>query len=403
MPPGTTNDVLDSAQKPRYQPDEMLVSLTHLPVVLGYLEDWGVERTRLERHEALGLARVRFKADRTVEESRRILGEGSTYDDWSPLDLAVDALREQSRRDHSGWIPTIGKNRIVGRVKVTQGLQFGGEKDTAPVPVDDLDDYLRPTGSRGAGVTVGLVDTPLLAHPWVVESIDPRTRDVQWQKGNVGGMRYHGTFVAGLILRRAPKATLLARRASTGRERDVWQLATTLATLADEGVPLINVSLCCYTRDNQPPLALTAALTAMGNRTLLVAAAGNHAKDDGSEPTHCRPAWPAAIDGVVAVGSLTESGEVAPDSPDMPWVDVFAQGDQVISSYGLTSSGGGTFARASGTSFAAAVVTGSIAAAMRDGSSARSAYQDIVPDPQDGERHVLPLPRVGGWPRDGRA
>jgi subtilisin family serine protease len=138
---------------------------------------------------------------------------------------------------------------------------------------------------------------------------------------------------------------------------------------------------------------------------VVVAAAGNHGavKDPDptggkSEPTvknQARKAgWPAALDDVIAVGAVVDAtkkeAELASFSPDAPWVDVLAPGVDLKSTFlprtckkddnGVVKEeefpeGWATW---SGTSFAAGLVSGAIAAAADPGRrSARSAAQDL--------------------------
>ena len=93
----------------------------------------------------------------------------------------------------------------------------------------------------------------------------------------------------------------------------------------------------------------------------------------------------------------------APFSPDAPWVDALAPGVDVVSTCDAVGDGTGVFARWSGTSFAAAAVTGAIAALVGPGRTARQAWEqlrDEGPHDEDG-RPVVPLSAPAGWPPDG--
>ena len=68
---------------------------------------------------------------------------------------------------------------------------------------------------------------------------------------------------------------------------------------------MLNLSLGTTTTDDEPPVALEAAVDLIEEMAaeqdrdvLIVAAAGNYGD--------CRPVWPAALRGVVAVGALTQ-------------------------------------------------------------------------------------------------
>jgi hypothetical protein len=197
----------------------------------------------------------------------------------------------------------------------------------------------------------------------------------------------HGTFVAGLVRQLAPNCRLDAQRvlASDGIGTD-FSVAEALHGLADnaEAPRVVNVSLCCTPVDGLVPVAMTAALDALAVRhpqTVVVAAAGN----DGSS----RPSWPAAHPFVVAVGAVDG---VAPAvfSNRGPWVDFSARADGVVSTnvQGMRRSGAddsssstsyaGPFAAWSGTSFAAAQVSGAFAAVIGNGLSRAEAIDELT-------------------------
>jgi subtilisin family serine protease len=136
---------------------------------------------------------------------------------------------------------------------------------------------------------------------------------------------------------------------------------------------------------------------------LVVAAAGNYAQEepvvidsyDGpvTYDMSVVPAWPAAIDQVVAVGSVgvKDAGWVISDfSPSGDWVDAVAPGEHVLSLAigGVSDSPDpttaplapdeGGFAYWWGTSFSTAAVTAMIAKNMRDGESARAAWDRLI-------------------------
>src|SRR5690606_22077516 len=175
----------------------------------------------------------------------------------------------------------------------------------------------------------------------------------------------HGTFVAGVVLRHAPAARLLARRViggdGVGDELDVIRALEWLAQRRRADV--VNVSLGCHTFDDRPSPLLTRAISALGRGTVVVACAGNAGGD--------RPFWPAAMDAVVGVGAL-DGGERASFSNHGPWVDACAEGVDVTSTFvsfdgtrpavdGIEPDAFEGYAVWSGTSFATPVVAGRIA------------------------------------------
>jgi hypothetical protein len=112
------------------------------------------------------------------------------------------------------------------------------------------------------------------------------------------------------------------------------------------------------------------------------------------------PIWPGAFDEVIAVGA-TDGDELAAFSPRTPWVDLTAPGVGVESTYltGQVKSASSTqrsplkfngFAYWNGTSFAAAAVSGAVAAKIRPGRcDVRQALACILKSPEDGIRPFM--------------
>ncbi len=384
----------------RYREDELVVGLPYEAIVLRRLERWGAlpALDPADRDPRLGLGRVRLDAaaaTRHLErehpgwvERARGAARAEGYE-ASPLDLVVRCLREHFRSAYAGWVPTFAKNRILER-RVAGSYVIDGGGDGGPTPVPDyvLDtagggdgpDLLR-VGARelapGSGVRVGVVDTRLAPHPWLAGSYVASAADIR--SGHADAPRPwtsdHATFVSGLVLRQAPGAVVVLRAGLDDDARqDSWTVARVVAELAASSVDIVNLSFGCATDDGRPPLVLSAALAALGPRTLAVAAAGNHGyAHDGHGPA---PSWPAALENVVAVGAL-DGAVPAEFSPVSPWVDAFAPGVGVTSTCDPGRAGGAVFARWSGTSFAAATVAGALAARVGPGVGPVQAWEEI--------------------------
>ncbi|WP_260615393.1 S8 family serine peptidase [Microbispora sp. KK1-11] len=136
---------------------------------------------------------------------------------------------------------------------------------------------------------------------------------------------------------------------------------------------LENTTFGGHTFDDAPPLGLAEALTGF---PAVVACAGNTASS--------RPFWPAALPGVVAVGALDGDAR-AGFSAYGPWVDVWAPGVGLVSSF-LDYGDFHGYAAWSGTSFAAAVVTGALARLCREVPPGRAVRRLL-----DGGRRVANL------------
>ena len=92
----------------------------------------------------------------------------------------------------------------------------------------------------------------------------------------------HATFIAGLILRRAPGAELVIRPVLLNEKAfaRAWDVAKDMAGFIGSGVDILNLSFGCYTDDGEPPLVLARAVSLVSAEILLVAAAGNHGDID---------------------------------------------------------------------------------------------------------------------------
>jgi hypothetical protein len=140
----------------------------------------------------------------------------------------------------------------------------------------------------------------------------------------------HGTFIAGKLLQEAPEATIQVRDVvePTGHVED-GKLAGAIRELADlEHVGVLNISVGSPTEDDAGALAVEDALNYVRfnhPEIVVVAPAGNEASD--------RPIFPAAYKGVIAVGAVEQvKGEwrQACFSSHGWWVDACAPGVNVL-------------------------------------------------------------------------
>jgi subtilisin family serine protease len=242
----------------------------------------------------------------------------------------------------------------------------------------------------GRGVRVAVIDTGYTpGNDWVDDrtTAGPDTledTDAQPQNGWLDDQAGHGTFIAGVVLSRAPSAEIVVAKVldSEGYASDV-EVAE--AILEHKDADVINLSLGGYCFDDQPPVAIAEALQEVVPTTAVVAAAGNDAT--------YRPHWPAAHKRVIAVAALDGKGNRARFSNFGWWVDAAARGTDVLSTFLKFDESGNTvtiagrtpqqfdrWARWSGTSFAAPKVAGEIAAELSRGghSSAREAAAALL-------------------------
>jgi subtilisin family serine protease len=364
--------------KPRA--DELIVDSHDLPQVLAVLREKNATFAGVVEDPRLGLARL----------------TGMTRTGGTVAELPAE-LRAYFAHHAGGWQPeldlhweTLGVIGPAGSKPMsvfTLGSKPMDHGDPQP-GVEPLAGVANP--AAGANVRVGVLDTPLFRHP-AFTGHDVRTREWHSHPRTEPAVRAgHGTFVTWLVLNAAPAARIdvrgtLGSATSTASE---WEVARDIIRLGDE-VDVLNLSLASRTQDGSPSLVLRRAVERLPRDVLVVAAAGNHGNlvPEGAPftMTSATPLWPAALPGVVAVGATGE-----PFSPKAPWVTCTAPGTEVTSAY-PTGTGWKTW---SGTSFAAAYVTGAVAARTIPGRvSPAEALEQLLDDEKSGvQRYHWPLP-----------
>ena len=380
----------------RYYAHQLVVALPHLPMARRQLAQLGVRfdgrNIEIEEDEDLGLALVTFteaQAQRAVEMLeaydwphpgpdftdlvRRLAEDRGGMNRVNDVDKILVGLREVFKGRYSGWYPTLGKNRYVERVVGQPHVGGGGEGDPEP----DARRFKPRGGEPGYGTRVGVLDTALVTSEWLrggyVETpsalepersssfLRPAKPWTSWQG--------HSTFVAGLILQEAPGAVVVPRRVLDAEgDGDNWTVARELVRLARSDVQIVNCSFLTRTDDSQPPLLFKRAVERLAAADfVIVAAAGNLGTEE--------PVFPAAQPDVVAVAAVNENLDPLGYSKPTPWNDVSSFGDNRISTFlngrveirpGSTKEFKET-ATWSGTSFAAATVSGRLAASTRPG------------------------------------
>jgi hypothetical protein len=252
-----------------------------------------------------------------------------------------------------------------------------------------------PAPDGGAGVVIGVCDTGLLAdigpNPWlagVTGELDPLGPVLPGGLYDIPQYCGHGTFAAGVARCQAPESTVYVANhfALSGGVRE-WVIVQKLLELIarDPAPQVVNLSAGSYTRNDW--LLLSFSAFDYGGITL-TAAAGNDATD--------RPFFPAAFDWAVGVGALgADQRNRAWFSNYGDWVNVYTLGEGLVNAF---AKGEYTYqeppkrpatqvfdhrARWSGTSFAAPMVAGLIAAQMsQTGASAGDATQTLLAQAQ---------------------
>ncbi|MFC1707487.1 S8 family serine peptidase, partial [Planctomycetota bacterium] len=215
--------------------------------------------------------------------------------------------------------------------------------------------------ARGSGVTVAVLDTGIDAgHPDLQGVLATNGwHDVVNAAAQPMDDNGHGTAMTGVLAARfnnqlgiagvAPEARILAIKVA---DRDGQASFADLIAGMDEAVrrraPIVCMSLGAYVED---PLLEQAVARSVQAGTLLVAAAGNENLNS--------PTWPAAYDGVVAVGGAGPGPSIAFRTVLAPSLAVLAPAETV-----LTTLPGGIYGFVGGTSAASACAAGVAALAL---------------------------------------
>ena len=224
------------------------------------------------------------------------------------------------------------------------------------------------SASASAAVRVGLIDDRVDGHHAALDAVTVH------QHGCAGAVlpALHGTAVASLLAGHAgrfqgaaPGAELYAADVFCGRPTGgaVDDVAEAFAWLMREQVPVINVSLV-----GPPNRTLESVVAgAVSRGYLIVAAVGN---DGPAAP----PLYPAAWPGVVGVTAVDARHRVLPEAERGPQVKFAAPGADMAAA--RTPRG---YALVRGTSFAAPIVAGLLAAALHspDRASAEEAVTEL--------------------------
>src|SRR5581483_2686807 len=171
----------------------------------------------------------------------------------------------------------------------------------------------------------------------------------------------HGTMVAGIAAAVTNNGAGVAGGAWRGKIMPIKVLDNTgsasdedIASAVDHGASVINLSL-------GGPGASTTLQTAVDYATshnvVVVAAAGN----DGGTANATVPHYPAACNGVVAVGATDSAGNHASFSSYGSWVDVVAPGSGIVSTAWATSTNRfSLYGSGDGTSFSSPLVAATV-------------------------------------------
>lgn len=269
----------------------------------------------------------------------------------------------------------------------TRGFADQDGDDDPALPPDGLTTWQRgamdfpllPDGPRGEGVVIAVIDHGIQLEHEAFAGAQLSTTNVLSPGEDLPAE--HGTSVVSMILGQEQSRVPGIAAAATVRVYDVFDGSESFAKsdvvraiiqAVDDGADIINLSLSSTCLDlgvvslGCPDTAMQAALDHAEQRgVVVVAAAGNDG--DGSDACDRRlgmansERWPANAANVVSVGGLARDGSVWACSPDKPYVDVLAPADSL-----LVANASGGYDVASGTSFAAPLVSGLLATVLAE-------------------------------------
>lgn len=215
--------------------------------------------------------------------------------------------------------------------------------------------------ATGTGVTVAVLDTGVWPHPLLAANLtadgynfvdcNAVTDDVAGAVDSNGNglpdeLFGHGTFIAGIVAMVAPQCRIMPVKVldSDGLGSS-FTVAAGIYHAIDHGAQVINLSLSTPGHS----LAIEGAVAAADAAGIVVVGAvGNNAASS--------PSYPAALPGVIGVTATDLTDRRAAFGDFGPFVSLSAPGTDIVSTFP-----DGMYAMASGTSFAAAFVTGTAA------------------------------------------
>ncbi|MCP2246755.1 Subtilase family protein [Lentzea aerocolonigenes] len=294
-------------------------------------------------------------------------------------------------RDQRNWpnqrMPLVQPHHvIVGHGGLIMGNPGDRPYPAEPLPAPKADGSLRD-------IRVGIIDTGISSGAdsdhsgWFAERYAKEADDVDpaYSSGDFFALQGgHGTFVAGVIQNAAPGVTFDPEIALDHNGfGDEERLCRKITELGQKKISVLNLSLGCFTEDDVASEPLRRTIEALPDDIVVVASAGNQGTQ--------RPSWPAALCGVTAVAAAEQKrdGSLVPAfySNWGHWVDACAIGNRASTylkgEWQLPGEASATpfalWAYWYGTSFAAPLVTGRIAATMAaDGITAAQARDKLL-------------------------
>lgn len=297
------------------------------------------------QQESYGIASNNFDA------LQRYFGFGSGDGNTPDVGIQID-LKGKARYRDDVWVVSNGQTFDPA------WTNWGEEK---------IHMFQSHTRSTGAGVKVAVLDTGVdMDHPQFAGHLLPGYDFVEndaWPDDTANGIDEdadgyfdegsgHGTHVAGVVSIAAPQAKIIPVRVlNSDGGGSLFDIINGVVFAVDQGAQVLNFSMSSV--DNSPLFA-SAIRYALDRRVIVIAAATGTTTSIG---------YPAAYDGVIAVGAIKTGGVITDFSmPYASQVDVFAPGELIFSTYT-----NGNFAWWSGSSMAAPFVAGEAALLLARG------------------------------------
>lgn len=222
--------------------------------------------------------------------------------------------------------------------------------------------------AKGRDISVAVIDTGIdKSHPALAASI---AKSFDAVKDGKAAAHAHGTAIAGVISAQgqiqgvAPMARLYAVRAFYAHPRrkrpetSSFILLRALKWVSDEGTRVVNMSFA----GPADPLVKSALQAVHAKGVVLIAAAGNGGPE-------APPAFPAAYESVIAITALDHKDRLYKLANQGTYVNVAAPGVDV-----LVTALSKRYGYASGTSLAAAHVSGQVALMMEHDPAASASF-----------------------------
>jgi subtilisin family serine protease len=254
----------------------------------------------------------------------------------------------------------VGPNRIRTAAAIPKGPSYSTQQ-TYLRAMHLPGAWNRTTGS--SSMVIALVDSGvLLNHPDLAGRLVPGWDFVD-DDDDPSDVLGHGTQVAGVLAastnnwRGVTGATWKGKIMpikvidSRGKASDD-HIAAGIEYAVKHGATVINLSLAGPGRGTD--VVQRAVDFATAHDVVVVAAAGN----DGGTADETVEHYPAACNGVIAVGSTDAAGHHSHFSSSGSWVDVVAPGEGIVTTTRPANGSPGFYGSGSGTSFAAPLVAG---------------------------------------------